>query len=196
MAEQNERVEMNTPVGRLMFLSVRTPRRINPENEKEAAKYQATLVFDPKAQNSAEFKKMRKAVKQVAEAKWGEIPKKMKSPFKTTDNLENVPDGIDDDDIFVRLNSTGRPQVVDGQLEEILDDEQIYSGMYGRVNVQCYAWEHKQGGKGVSFGLGPIQKTADGEPLGGGQKPAKSAFDALEGEDDDLGNDDDDDGLI
>lgn len=195
MAEKNERIEMNTPVGRLMFLSVRQPRRINPNNDQETAKYQATLVFDPEAQKTAEFKKMKKAVKEVAEAKWGEVPKKLRSPFKTADDLENVPDGITEDDVFVRLNSTGRPQVVDGKLEEILDDEQIYSGMYGRVNVQCYAWEHKQGGKGVSFGLGPIQKTADGEPLGGGQKPAKSAFDAIEDEEDDL-DDDDDDGLI
>jgi len=194
MSEQ-KRIELNTPIGKLMFLNLRQPRKIDPSNEQEQPKYQTTIVFDEEAQQTAEFKKMRQAVKKAAEARWGEIPKKMRSPFKTPDDLENVPEGMQDGDVFVRLNSTSKPGVVDRNLEDILDDEQIYSGMYGRVNVQCYAWEHKQGGKGVSFGLGPVQKTGDGPRLGGGQKPAKNAFEALPTEDDDMG-DDDEDGLL
>lgn len=181
-----KRIEMNTPEGRTLFVNLREARKINPENPDEKAKYSVSLVFGPEAQQTAEFKRMKDAVKKVAEAKWGELPKKLKSPFITDEDLENVPDGMDADSIMVRLNSTTKPQVVDRNVDEIFDDSQLYSGMYAMGNVQCYAWEHKQGGKGVSFGLGPIQKTRDGEPLGGAAKPAKDAFAALPEEDDDL----------
>ncbi|MBQ1417716.1 MAG: DUF2815 family protein, partial [Selenomonas sp.] len=34
------------------------------------------------------------------------------------------------------------------------------------------------GKKGIGFGLGPVQKTRDGEPLGGGRMSAAQAFGA------------------
>lgn len=188
---EKKRIELNTPKGRAMFVNLRQPRKVNPQDPNETPKYSMALVFDADAQKTKEFKAMEKAVKEVAEAEWGEIPKKMKSPFITTDDLEKVPDGMEEGDVMVRLNSTSRQQVVDRKVQEILDDAEIYSGMYAVSNVQCYAWNHKQGGKGVSFGLGPVQKLNDGEPLGGGAKPAKDAFAAVPDEDDDLDDDDD-----
>lgn len=182
----NKRIEMNTPEGRAMFVHLREARKIDPSNENEKAKYSMSLVFDKAAQQTTEFQRMKAAVEKVADTKWGEMPKKLKSPFITVEDLEKVPDGMGDDDIMVRLNSTTKPQVVDRNVDEIIDDSQLYSGMYALSNVQCYAWEHKQGGKGVSFGLGPVQKTRDGEPLGAAPKPAKDAFAALPEEDDDL----------
>jgi len=48
--------------------------------------------------------------------------------------------------------------------------------MYARVNVNFFPY-FNSGNKGIGCGLGPIQKIADGEPLGG-QISAESAFGA------------------
>ena len=193
MTEENpKRIEMNSAEARLMFVNLDKPRKIDANNPNEEAKYQLTLCFDSKAQKTKQFKAMEKAVQKMIQAKWGDNPpKKIRRPFLTADDLDKVPNGMGEDDVIVRLSSTSKPEVVDHNVEEILDRSQVYSGCYGIVNMQCYAWKHPTGGAGVSFGLGPVQKTRDGEPLGGRAKPAKDAFEALEEEDDDLDDDDD-----
>ena len=194
MSEEVKRIELNSPVSRLMFVNLEKPRKINPNNPDEQAKYQLSLCIDPKAQKTKQFKNMEKAVEKMIAAKWGDNPpKKLKSPFLTTADLEKVPDGMNEDDVLIRLSSTAKPEVVDKNVEEILDLSKVYSGCFGIVNMQCYPWQHPQGGKGVSFGLGPVQKVAEGEPLGGRAKPAADAFEALEDEDDDLEEEDEDD---
>lgn len=190
--EAPKRIELNSPVARFMFAHLDTARKVDPNNPNEEAKYQLTLCIDPEGQKTKQFKAMKQAVKKMIAAKWGDNPpKKLKNPFLTIEDLEKVPNGMEEGDVIVRLASTAKPEVVDQNVEEILDRSKIYSGCYGIVNMQCYAWSHPQGGKGVSFGLGPVQKVKDGEPLGGRAKPARDAFDALDEEDDDLDDDDD-----
>ncbi|MHB1152078.1 MAG: DUF2815 family protein [Eubacteriales bacterium] len=63
-------------------------------------------------------------------------------------------------------SSKQRQDVVDLSLQPIIDATQIYSGMYARVNINFFAY-FNTGKKGVGCGLGPVQKTRDGEPLGG-----------------------------
>ena len=54
----------------------------------------------------------------------------------------------------------------------------MYSGCYANVCVNFYAYAF-QSKKGIGAGLGPIQKVADGESLGGGAPSADSCFTAL-----------------
>jgi len=67
------------------------------------------------------------------------------------------------------------PEVVDRQGNPVINQSEIYSGMYGRVNVTFYPYAFG-GKKGIGCGLGPVQKLRDGEVLGGGAPTAAQAF--------------------
>ncbi|MFV0441900.1 MAG: DUF2815 family protein [Lachnospirales bacterium] len=67
---------------------------------------------------------------------------------------------------FLNANSTTPPQIVDKTVKPILDRNEVYSGCYGRVSLNFYAF-NSNGNKGIACGLGNIQKIRDGEPLGG-----------------------------
>ena len=67
---------------------------------------------------------------------------------------------------FVNANSKTAPQVVDKSVKPIMDRSEVYSGCFGRVSLNFYAF-NSNGNKGVACGLGNIQKIKDGEPLGG-----------------------------
>ncbi len=67
------------------------------------------------------------------------------------------------------------PEVVDAQLNPIINQSEVYSGMYGRVNISFFPYAFG-GKKGIGCSLGPVQKTRDGEPLGGSAPTAAQAF--------------------
>ncbi len=101
---------------------------------------------------------------------------------------------IDDDDVerddeayhdayFVNANSLTPPQIVDENVAPILDRAQVYSGCFARVSLTFYAF-NTNGNKGIACGLGNIQKTRDGEPLGGGHVSAQSDFGPMTSADD------------
>jgi len=69
------------------------------------------------------------------------------------------------------------PEVVDRQGNPVINQSEIYSGMYGRVNVTFYPYAFG-GKKGIGCGLGPVQKLRDGEVLGGGGPTAAQEFGA------------------
>ena len=172
-----------TPVARLSFPVLFKARKVN-ENDA-TPKFSATLLFDKKAQKTPEFKRLQASVEEAIEEKWGsDRPKKLKTPFLTTDDFDNVPDGYEDDMIIVRTNTVQQPGVVDRQNQPILQESDIYPGCYVRAAVHAYAWEHRTGGKGVSIGLDHVQFVRDGEPFGKRTKPA-DVFDELPDDDDD-----------
>lgn len=59
-----------------------------------------------------------------------------------------------------------QPEVVDTNSNPVLSATEIYSGMYARVFINFFPYS-AAGKKGIGAGLGPVQKTRDGEPLGG-----------------------------
>ena len=70
------------------------------------------------------------------------------------------------------------PEVVDAQLNPVINQSEIYSGIYARVNISFFPYAFG-GKKGIGCGLGPIQKTRDGEPLGGSAPKASQVFGAV-----------------
>lgn len=82
---------------------------------------------------------------------------------------------------FLNANSITAPQIVDKAIRPILDWSEVYSGCYGRVSLNFYAF-NSNGNKGVACGLGNIQKIKDGEPLGG-RSNAADEFTTLEEDD-------------
>lgn len=71
------------------------------------------------------------------------------------------------------------PEVVDRQGNPIINQSEVYSGIYGRVNVSFYPYTYG-GKKGIGCGLGPVQKLEDGEALGGSAPTAAQAFGSIQ----------------
>lgn len=67
------------------------------------------------------------------------------------------------------------PEVVDVQGNPIINQSEVYSGMYARVCVTFFPYTYG-GKKGIGCGLGPVQKRRDGESLGGSAPSAAQAF--------------------
>ena len=71
-------------------------------------------------------------------------------------------------------SSKDAPFVVDAQVQKIIDPTQVYSGMWGNVNVAFFAY-NSNGKKGIGCALNGVQKVRDGEPLSG-RVTAEEAF--------------------
>lgn len=67
------------------------------------------------------------------------------------------------------------PEVVDQNGNPMINQSEMYSGVYALVNVEFYPYMFG-GKKGVGCGLGPVKKVRDGEPLGGSAPTAAQAF--------------------
>ena len=83
---------------------------------------------------------------------------------------------------FVNANNKTAPQIVErsatGQIQPILDQNEVYSGCYAQVSIEFFAF-NTNGNKGVGVALGNILKTRDGESLGGGAISAEADFGAV-----------------
>jgi hypothetical protein len=64
-------------------------------------------------------------------------------------------------------SSKNAPEVVNYPgLERIINESQIYSGIYALVSLNFFPYA-ASGNKGIGIGLNNVAKVADGEPLGG-----------------------------
>ncbi|MEA5064711.1 MAG: DUF2815 family protein, partial [Eubacteriales bacterium] len=69
----------------------------------------------------------------------------------------------------------------DSRVETIMDQNEVYSGCYGKISVTFYGY-NSNGNRGIAAGLGNIQKLKEGESLGGRAK-ASEEFDSVQDED-------------
>jgi hypothetical protein len=177
MSESRSEV-LITPEGVASFLNV---FRCHPTQKTADGrpKFTMTIIFKKAAQKTALFKALKAAAEEVVAAKWPDRPKKLKWPFLTADDLENVPNGLEDGDVFLRLTAINRPGIVDQHVQPILDESLLYAGAIVRCSVQAFTWTDDKGGKGVSFGLNNVQKIRDGEHLAGGSR-AEDDFDEVD----------------
>lgn len=82
----------------------------------------------------------------------------------------------------ITARSNNQPAVVDSAKNPIINDDEIYSGMYAKVAIDFYAFA-RNSNKGIAAGLGNVMKVADGERLGA---PRASVDDDFADEDDDI----------
>ena len=120
--------------------------------------------------------------KLVAKA-GGKIPANLKTPLRDGDE-ERPDDEAYKGMYFLNASSKNRPGVVDANVHAIMDDTEVYSGCYGRLTINFYAFS-ASGNKGIAAGLGNVQKLEDGEPLGAFTRP-ESDFDTVESSDNDF----------
>lgn len=111
----------------------------------------------------------------------GKKPNKAAIKLPLRDGDEERDDEAYKGHYFLNANSITPPQIVDKAVRPILDRNEVYSGCYGRVSLNFYAF-NSNGNKGVACGLGNIQKIKDGEPLGG-RSNAADDFTTLEEDD-------------
>jgi hypothetical protein len=196
--DKPEKTKMNTPVFRVSY-----PSLFEPNEYGGKKKYQVTCLFpkdfddeshpNPRGDNAKKMKKLKAMVESVGTTAFGEEWTKIKKkpysyPIRDGSEKEGV-DGYGPDVEFICPKSTSKipPAVVDKKRQPI-DESEMFGGCYAIASVTVYAYDY-DGKKGVTFGLGNVQKVADGDRFGGFSSPE----DDFEVWDDD---DDDDDDLI
>lgn len=163
---------------RFSYLHVWEPTAIEEGGEK---KYSVSLIIPKKDKATiAKINKAIEAAKEAGKAKFGgKVPANLKLPLRDGD-VERPDDEAYADSYFLNANCKTKPGLVDADVNPILDQDELYSGCYGRASVTFYAF-NTAGNKGVACGLNNLQKLEDGESLGG-RASAESDF----GEADDL----------
>jgi hypothetical protein len=166
-----------TGKARLSYVNLFQPRA---QNEGQEPKY-SVCVLVPKT-DTATVTKIRQAIEAAKEAgkpTWGgKVPPGLKVPLRDGDTERDTPEYKGH--WFVNATSKQRPQVVDASVQPILSADEVYSGCYGRVSINFYAY-NQNGNRGVAAGLGNVQKVADGEPLSGRSR-AEDDFTAVQEE--------------
>lgn len=162
-----------TPVCRLAYVNLLSPRKPKDEEGKEdetkKAKYSVCMIFD----TESDFTNMRNLLHATLVKKFGAgYPKKyLEKPFRDgNDRIDEETGKVKPefkDKIFVNCSTMRKPFVgvkVAGKTHEINDPDLVYSGMYARVAVNTYSYS-SQGNKGASFGLFRVLKQADGPKI-------------------------------
>ena len=120
---------------------------------------------------------------EIGKAKLGKVTPTLKTPLRDGD-AERPDDPAYKGMYFLNASSKNRPGVVDQNVHAIMDDTEVYSGCYGRLTINFYAYS-ASGNKGIAAGLGNVQKVAEGDPLGGFTR-AETDFSAVESADADF----------
>lgn len=159
--------------------------RYNPDGDQADGKYMTNVLIpkDEKETIEAINKAIAEAKKQAVVSKWGgKEPKKLDMPLRDGDEKD---DENYEGHLFVNAKSNTRPGIVDRKKVPIVDEEEVYSGVWAIVSVTFFGYD-KNGNKGVACGLNNIMKFKDDEHFGG-RVSAESDFGDV-----DLGDDDDD----
>jgi hypothetical protein len=166
---------------RFSYLHVFEPSAAEEGQEK---KYSVSLIIPKKDKATlAKIEKAIEAAKEAGKAKFGgKIPATLKLPLRDGD-IERPEDEAYADSFFVNANARTRPGLVDKALNPIMDQEELYSGCYGRASVTFYAF-NTSGNKGIACGLNNLMKLEDGESLGGRQSAENDFAEFAEQEDD------------
>lgn len=157
--------------------------------EGQEPKYSVMLLIQKSDKETLD--KIRAAQKAAAELgknkfKNGKVPANLKTTLRDSDeemDTEEYPESKGT--YFINVSSKTKVGMVgtqrdeDGKLKKLEDPDEIYSGMYGRASINFFAY-NTAGNQGVSAGLNNIQKTRDGEHLGGGAAKAENDFDDWE----------------
>lgn len=157
--------------GRLSFVNVFTPRAME---EGQTPKFGVCVMIP---EGDPQVKLIDKTIRKLANDEWGPgsdkklgQPNGIKNIFRSgSERAEEYPEftGV----MFFSANSTRRPGMVDKDLQPIISQEDIYSGVDAQVAVNFYTYE--RGGKGIAAGLNHIRVLRKLDSFSGGGDPAK-----------------------
>lgn len=170
MSEQRLITKVVTGKVRFCYEHVFEPTAVD---ENAEPKYSVCILI-PKT-DTVTVEKIKRAIeaakiegKSKLADKNGRIPATLKTPLRDGDE-ERSDDPVYAGCYFINANSMRKPSVVDRNLDPIMSRDEFYSGCYGRVSINFYAYNVSS--KGIAAGLNNIQKLEDGEPLAGGSTP-------------------------
>jgi len=153
-----EKVKLVTPKVRASFCHLVEPRA---PAEGADPQYSMALML---SKTDPEAKKFLISLKQkmndIAKAKFGTVPKKLKLPVKDGD-AEDRPEW--EGFWIVNASNRSRPGIVDFTLTEVVDPDLLYSGAVYRASVSPWAWSHAVGGKGISLNLDNVMWCEHGD---------------------------------
>ena len=158
--------------------------KYSPDGDPDNGKYM-TNVLIPKDEKET-VKALKDAIESAKKAgivsKWGgKEPKKLDLPLRDGDT-DKEDDDVYADHFFINAKATTRPGVVDKQRSPIMDEDEVYSGMWAVVSVTFFPYD-VSGNRGVAVGLNNVMKFKDGERLGG-RSSAESDFADIDMEND------------
>ena len=160
---------------RLAFPSLFTPKPVSRDKPNEL-RYQAVLLLPPEANLAV----LTAAMAAAMTKKWGKViqlPSKnnpLHDAGEKSDYAGFLPGWK-----FISVKSKDRPTVVNRDAVPVTDPALVYPGMWVNAYLDCYAWEHPTGGKGISFGLMAMQLVKDDERLDG-RRAATDVFQPLD----------------
>lgn len=183
MSTQTQSTKVVTRLVRLSYAHLFKPTSIDEGGDK---KYSVSILIPKKdTETLAKIEAAVEAAKELGKAKWGgKTPTKLKLPLRDGDE-DRADDPAYAGHYFINASSKNRPGVVDINADPILDESEVYSGCYGRVSINFYAFD-VSGSKGIAAGLNNVQKIKDGEPLAGASSAEEDFAEAFELDDDDI----------
>ena len=145
----------------------------------------STTVLVPKSNTAAKAaidEAIEAATQEGVSKKWnGQRPPIVATSVHDGDGTrpsDGMPYGAECKGCWVfTASSKNPPFVVDCNVQHIIDPTQVYSGMWGNVNISLFPY-NSNGKKGIGIGLNGVQKVRDGEPLTG-RVTAEEAFQAV-----------------
>lgn len=150
------------------------PKLFKPEARPGSSeeKYSAMLLIPKSAEKVME--KLWAAEQEALEAGKssrfnGRVPTKDYSIIHDGDDeevAEDYPERKGHWFMSVSASTKFKPAVVDKSLNKIIDESEVYSGVYANVSVTAFPY-NQEGNKGVSFGLNNVQILGYGDPLDG-----------------------------
>ncbi|HOY80535.1 MAG TPA: DUF2815 family protein [Rhodoglobus sp.] len=184
MADRNALHVVTGPV-RLSYVNVMRPKANTNDDGSPAEPTYSVMMIIPKTDKAtiAAIRRAQQAALADGAARGtfqGGAPKAWKNTLRDGDVEGETPEL--EGAYFMNVSSKSKPGVVDRRVQPIIDETEIYSGMWARVDIGAFAYNQK-GNKGVSFGLNHIQKVRDDERLDGATR-AEDVFDVWEDEGD------------
>lgn len=154
-------------------------------NGEGEGKYSTNILIPKSAKETVAA--VRGAIEAAKRAgvisKWGgKEPKKLELALRDGD-VDREDDPIYAGHYFLNAKASTRPGVVDRDGSPIVDEEEVYSGMWALVSVSMFPYD-VNGNRGVACGLNNVKKWRDGERLGG-RASAESDFAGIDLNDDD-----------
>lgn len=116
--------------------------------------------------------------------KLGKVPKsKIKLPLRDGDE-ERPDDEAYKGCYYLNCKNSKEVTIVDSRVQPILDQNEVYSGCYGKANISFYPYAYNNMSYGVGVSIRAFQKIKDGESLGGGIVKAEDVFTSEDSDED------------
>ena len=159
--------------------------KYSPDGDAACGKYMTNVLIPKEEVETIEA--IRQAIangkKAAIVSKWGgKEPRKLDLPLHDGD-VDREEDDVYAGHYFVNAKCNNRPGIVDKHRVPIVDEDEIYSGVWAIVSVTFYGYD-VSGNRGIACGLNNVMKFKDDARLGG-RVSADSDFAEISFEDDD-----------